>query len=245
MLKAAREAKTRTSWTEPDAAYEDALRAFVGAILEPAEDAPFLADVARLVARVAPIGAWISLSRIAIHLTAPGIPDLYQGDELWNQTLVDPDNRRQIDYDARIGALAELPQLEQRVRAGDAVDPADPRLKLLVTHRLLAARRAEPDLFRRGDYEPLVCRGARATNVFAFARSLAGRHAVVIAARPTEALVRPGAAAWWADTTVELPPALRNRAWHSIILPDGLRPEGDKIEVAAVLRHLPSVVLVS
>ena len=245
MLKAAREAKTRTSWTEPDAAYEDALRAFVVAILEPAEDAPFLVDVARLVSRVASIGAWISLSRIAIHLTAPGTPDLYQGDELWNQTLVDPDNRRQIDYDARISALADLRQLEQQPRAGDAVDPADPRLKLLVTHRLLSARRADPDLFRCGDYQPLVCRGARATNVFAFARTFADRHALVIAARPAEALVRPGAAAWWADTTVELPSALGGREWRSVILRDRLHVEGDKIEVATVLRHLPCVVLVS
>jgi (1->4)-alpha-D-glucan 1-alpha-D-glucosylmutase len=245
MLKAAREAKTRTNWTEPDAAYEDALRAFVRAILEPAEDAPFLVDVARLVSRVAPIAAWITLSRIAIHLTAPGTPDLYQGDELWNQTLVDPDNRRQIDYDARIGALGDLQQLEEHLRAGETVDPADPRLKLLLTNRLLAARRADPDLFRGGNYEPLVCRGARATNVFAFARTFADRHALVIAARPTEALVRPGAAAWWADTTVELPSALRGGEWRSIILPHRAYLEGDKIEVAAVLRHLPSAVLVS
>lgn len=244
MLKAAREAKTRTSWTEPDRAYEDALHAFVVAILEPAEDAPFLVDVARLVSRVAPIGAWISLSRIAIHLTAPGTPDLYQGDELWNQTLVDPDNRRQIDYDARIGALADLPRFEKQMRTG-TVDPADPRLKLLVTHRLLAARRADPDLFRSGDYEPLAVHGARATNVFAFARSCAGRHALVIAARPTEPLARPGAAAWWADTVVELPPALWDCQWRSLVVADQVRVEDNRIEVTAALGHLPCAVLVS
>src|SRR5581483_11596637 len=105
MLKAAREAKTRTTWTDPDPDYEGALANFIAQILEPHDDAPFLSDVARLVSRIAPAGAWNALGRIAVHLTAPGTPDIYQGDELWNFALVDPDNRRQVDFGARAQAL--------------------------------------------------------------------------------------------------------------------------------------------
>jgi len=245
MLKAAREAKTRTSWVEPDPAYENALRTFIAAILEPAEDAPFLTDVARLVGRIAALGHWISLARIAIHLTAPGTPDLYQGDELWNYTLVDPDNRRQVDYESRLGALVELEQLEDQLRSGATIDPADSRLKLLVTHRLLAARRAAPELYQQGDYQPLACRGLRAGNVFAYARSHGGHHLVVIAARPVEALLRETPASWWGDTAVEVPPALRNRHWRSEVVRRDFGSAAEYIEVAGALSHLPSDVLVS
>jgi (1->4)-alpha-D-glucan 1-alpha-D-glucosylmutase len=245
MLKAAREAKMRTSWVDPDSAYEDALHSFVGAILEPAEDAPFLTDVARLVARIAPIGAVISLARIAIHLTAPGTPDLYQGDELWNHTLVDPDNRRQIDFDARLTALSELDTVEDRLRSGAATDLADPRLKLLVTHRLLAARRADPELYREGDYEPLRVRGTRAPNVFAYVRSRGEKSVVVVAARPVEALVREAPAAWWADTVVDLPRSLRDRRWRSIVVQRDFGRVPEYIEAAAALAHLPCAVLAS
>ena len=245
MLKAAREAKTRTSWVEPDAAYEDAVRAFIAAILEPAEDAPFLTDVARLVARIAPVGAWISLARVAIHLSAPGTPDLYQGDELWNHTLVDPDNRRPIDYGSRMTVLSELARVEHELRSGTTLDVADPRLKLLVTHRLLASRRAAPDLYQNGDYRALACCGARATRVFAFARSHGGSHLVVIAARPVDELARAKADAWWGDTVVELPPSLRGRHWRSDIVRRDFGRFEEYIPVAAALRHLPGDVLVS
>ena len=245
MLKAAREAKTRTSWVEPDAAYEEALRAFNAAILEPAEDAPFLTDVARLVARVAPVGAWISLARIAIHLTAPGTPDLYQGDELWNHTLVDPDNRRPVDYESRLAALADLDSLEHQLRCGASIDAADSRLKLLITHRLLSSRRAAPELYQSGDYHPLASHGSRATQVFAYARSHGDRNLVVIAARPTEGLVRAAPAAWWGDTAIELPPTLHDRHWRSEIVRRDFGRAAEYIEVAAALRHLPSDVFVS
>jgi len=244
MLKAAREAKTRTNWIEPDQAYEDALRTFIAAILEPAEDAPFLTDVARLVGRIAAVGHWISLSRIAIHLTAPGTPDIYQGDELWNYTLVDPDNRRQVDYESRLGALVELDQLEDQLRSGATIDPADSRLKLLVTHRLLAARRAAPELYLNGDYQPLASRGLRAANVFAYARSHGGRHVLVIASRPVEALFH-SPESWWGDTAIAVPSALRNRRWRSEIVRRDFGSAGEYIEVAGALRHLPSDVLVS
>src|SRR6185437_9118596 len=98
-------------------------------------------------------------------------PDLYQGDELWNFTLVDPDNRRDVDYDARVAALGELDALGDKLSRGDAVDPFDSRLKLFITHELLELRRREPAAFIDGGYLPLDVRGPRARNVFASANA--------------------------------------------------------------------------
>jgi (1->4)-alpha-D-glucan 1-alpha-D-glucosylmutase len=246
MLKAAREAKLRTSWTDPDSAYEAALTAFVRETLEPSEDAPFLFDVARLVARIAATGFANSLARVVIHLTAPGTPDLYQGDELWNFTLVDPDNRGQVDYDARVAALDRLDETGRRLSSGSPIDLTDNGLKLLVTHRLLDARRANAGLFIAGQYEPLSLRGARAGHVIAFARIDGPKAIVTIAPRlaaELEADVRAGKV-WWGDTTIRFPEGLQARAWHSPITGQGF-PGMAEMPVADLLRPLPIAVLMS
>jgi (1->4)-alpha-D-glucan 1-alpha-D-glucosylmutase len=244
VLKAAREAKLRTSWVDPDAAYEEALVAFVAGILEPHDDAPFLSDVARLVSRVAAAGAWNALSRVVAHLTAPGTPDIYQGDELWNFTLVDPDNRRQIDYQARGTALETLAALEQRLHDGAPADPFDAGLKLLVTQRLLETRRSNPDLFTRGGYRALAAHGARAPHLVAFAREHNGRHAITLMPRLMCSFQSPSSD-WWGGTTVELPDALARRRWHSQIIPGEVVPQGNQMDLGAVFKTLPLAVLVS
>ena len=247
MLKAAREAKLRTSWTDPDTAYENALTAFVRETLEPSEDAPFLFDVARLVSRIAAAGFANSLARIAIHLTAPGTPDLYQGDELWNFTLVDPDNRGQIDYDLRLATLNRLPDIAQRLSAdgGSPIDITDNGLKLLVTHRLLTARRSAPRLFVEGQYQPLNARGPRGENVIAFARVDGEKAAITIAPRVTVELdTDEQANGWWGDTVIILPEPLQARSWRA---PIGGRdiPTGGELPVGDLLRPLPVAVLMS
>jgi (1->4)-alpha-D-glucan 1-alpha-D-glucosylmutase len=248
MIKAAREAKLRTSWTDPDAAYEAALVSFVRATLEPSEDAPFLFDVARLVARIAATGFANSLARIAIHLTAPGTPDLYQGDELWNFTLVDPDNRGQIDYDLRVATLDRLGEVERRVAnaGGNPLDITDNGLKLLVTHRLLAARRSAPDLFIDGGYEPLVVRGRRAGHVVAFARVNGDRVLLTVAPRLVDEVQTGGERVdqWWADTVVVIPETFRRQHWRATIL-GGDVSYGDELPVGQLLRPLPVAVLMS
>jgi len=244
MLKAGREAKLSTTWTDPNQAYEKALEQFVAAVLQPADDAPFLTDVALLVSRIANGGAWNALARIAVHLTAPGTPDIYQGDELWNFTLVDPDNRRQVDYDARVRVLGELPGVEQRLHEQAPLDPHDNRVKLLVTHRLLTVRRAHPDLFARGSYLPLRVRGARAGNVIAFARSLDGRHSMTIAPRLAGALESDSAAAWWGDTAVELPAELEAARWHSQLASGEIASAGGSLLLSTLLEKLPVAVLI-
>lgn len=253
MRKAAREAKMRTSWVDPDSAYERALDDFIAAILEPGDDAPFLTDVARLVSRLAPVAAWNALSRIVIHLTAPGIPDIYQGDELWNFALVDPDNRRPVDYDARAAMLESegLAELEERLhdaREGAPAhpDPFDNRLKLLLTHRLLELRRNHPHLFAMGGYDRVEVRGARAQHVVAFSRhDTGGRFVLTLAPRLICTLLPDDPATWWSDTVLELPRYLRGRHWHSQIVSGDITATDDTLALAPLLHALPMAVLVS
>jgi (1->4)-alpha-D-glucan 1-alpha-D-glucosylmutase len=227
IIKAAREAKMRTTWTTPDAPYEAALRSFVRAVLTPGEDAPFLADVARLVSRIAMAGAWNALSRLFVHLTAPGTPDIYQGDELWNFVLVDPDNRRPVDYAARQSALDSL----ESAKRFNSVDPFDSRTKLTLIQRILQARRTHPALFASGNYQPLVATGERASHVVAYLRSHEDQHAICMAPRLLcELEVSRDFGAWWGDTAVQLPVASvgGKRSWVSIV-------DGERLEVAGPL----------
>jgi (1->4)-alpha-D-glucan 1-alpha-D-glucosylmutase len=232
VTKAAREAKTRTSWVAPNADYEEAVNAFVGAILEPSDDAPFLTDVARLVWRIAPLGMTNSLSRVALHLTSPGTPDIYQGDERWTFTLVDPDNRAQIDYEANSRALEEL---------DPTTPPSDPlRSKLYVVRRLLALRRERGDLFRAGGYLPVRAVGPYADHVVAFARAHEDRHVLTVATR-LSADVGVGEDRW-RDTRVELPHELRDVQWRSWLTADPSVYQGT-LQLSTLLRTIPVAVL--
>jgi (1->4)-alpha-D-glucan 1-alpha-D-glucosylmutase len=236
MLKAAHEAKVRTTWTEPNAEYESALRAFVCGVLEPSEDAPFLTDVARFVSRIALAGAWNSLARVAIHLTAPGTPDTYQGDELWNYTLVDPDNRRPVDFDARAAALDQSSGL-----AG--WDALDGRTKLRLLQRLLHFRRDRAELFTRGSYAALETAGAQSEHVVAFVRSVGDSHVVTIAPRLVCSLLQHGdGASAWGDTRVILPRQLAGRAGRCV-LDSNDAAACDTLELGTLLRTIPVAVL--
>jgi (1->4)-alpha-D-glucan 1-alpha-D-glucosylmutase len=165
--KAAREAKLRTSWIDVNAGYEDGLAAFVRSALAP--ETPFLRDARAFVAQLAPVAAVHSLAQVALKLGAPGVPDIYQGTELWDFSLVDPDNRRPVDYDLRRAMLAEFaaddftlePLLEQW---------HDGRIKLYVTWKLLQLRRKNVVLFLNGSYVPLTVTGPAAASIVAFAR---------------------------------------------------------------------------
>jgi (1->4)-alpha-D-glucan 1-alpha-D-glucosylmutase len=244
IIKAAREAKLRTTWTTPDAAYENALRTFVRAILTPSEDAPFLADVARLVSRIAAPGAWNALSRLVLHLTAPGTPDIYQGDELWNFVLVDPDNRRPVDYDARRAALSSLRNTNPR--GAGRVDPFDPRTKLLIVQRLLNVRRAHADLFASGTYTPLTATGSRASHVVAFLRSNKRQHALCIASRlMCDVEESGGFEVWWGDTALQLPSDVEtDRTWRSVVDERELRL-ANALPLGRALAQFPGALLVT
>ncbi len=168
MLKAARESQVHTTWINPDAAYEEALSRFVRRSLSPGS--AFLEDIVPLRDLVAHAGAFNALSQQLLKLTSPGIPDLYQGTELWDQSLVDPDNRRPVDYAAYAEVLRKLLRRKPTPKfAADLLRKKDDgRIKLFLTAHALAERRADADLFGPSEYIPLGADGAAAEHVVAF-----------------------------------------------------------------------------
>jgi (1->4)-alpha-D-glucan 1-alpha-D-glucosylmutase len=217
MVKAMREAKRRTSWANVNEDYESALRQFVRVALEKREGNLFLLELdafARLMAR---FGFLNGLAQTLCKLTAPGVPDIYQGNEMWDWSLVDPDNRRAVDYELRRGFLAEVrawhaggPEM-LRDRLGNALaSPADGRCKLYLTWSALQCRKAHEALFRDGGYVPLRVVGTRALHVLAYARRLGDEVAVIAVPRLCRRLLGEGnslplGADVWADTRIELP----------------------------------------
>jgi len=174
MEKALKEAKLHTSWLSPYEEYDQAVAAFTRSILGGGDESEFLQDMDAFARAIADAGFMNSLSQTLLKICVPGVPDLYQGTELWDFNLVDPDNRRPVDFDVRRSMLAEL-----RARAGDDLPGLaaellacwpDERLKLFVTWRALEFRRRNPDLFLHGTYEPLSAHGSREMHPCAFAR---------------------------------------------------------------------------
>ncbi|HEY5060788.1 MAG TPA: malto-oligosyltrehalose synthase, partial [Gemmatimonadaceae bacterium] len=241
MIKAAREAKVYTSWVNANQSYEQALERFVGRILAPS-NGEFLGDLAHVAERAAQAGARNALSRVAVHLTSPGTPDIYQGDELWNFALVDPDNRRQVDYDLRAALLGELAAAGDPVSRICGVGLSWDGAKLLITHRLLALRRAQAELFTRGSYRPLVVRGSRAGHIIAFARSINGRHAVTVASRLTDTWTSRSPADWWGDTSIQLPDDIGTGRWRDAITGKPISM-GETVAVSTLLDKLPVAVI--
>src|ERR1019366_5825790 len=169
MLKAVREAKQKTSWTANNAEFEDALHQFIEAVIR---YAPFVTDLERFVDEMKDAGRVNSLAQTLIKHTAPGVPDLYQGSELWDLTLVDPDNRRPVDYTVRARLLREIARLPATEAAAEAVRRADEGLpKLWTIHRALCLRRERPESFgAQAAYTPLNAEGPQAGHVVAYLR---------------------------------------------------------------------------
>jgi len=194
--KSLREAKMRSSWAAPDGDYEAANINWLRAILDRTKSAEFLDSVAAFVAAIAPAGAINGVVQAALRCAWPGIPDLYQGAELWDFSLVDPDNRRPVDYGARKQMLHE-----------GAADWASGAVKQGMIANLLARRREDPDLFTKGSVEGNAVRGARRGHVIGFTRRLGDRAVTVAAllhvAKAVHSLGGMPGAAWWGDTEVE------------------------------------------
>ena len=219
MRKANREAKVRTSWTSPDEAYENAVEAYLGAAL--ANDT-FVAEMAAFAGRVAPAGYCNALSRLVVHLTSPGTPDIYQGDEMWNFALVDPDNRRAVDFEIRRATLDRLDTaLDGGDRAAACADMlrtvVDGRLKMHVTRTGLRLRHELPAALTRGSYAELDTRGERRGHALAFSRSSAGATVVAAVTRLPLRLsgtvgIPTGLA--WGDTEIMFPRRDAPRRWR-------------------------------
>ena len=214
MNKAVREAKQRTSWINPDERYEGAVQAFVEALLDPRANGAFMEDFLPFQRRVARLGLFNSVTQLMLKLTCPGVPDIYQGNELWRFDLVDPDNRRPVDFTGRMELLERVRAECRDGRGGPLIeemarDIEDGRLKLFLTWRALEVRRQHRGILERGEYVPLRVQGDLSRQVFAFARVHDGKIVVVAVLRWFAALVRSaeGALDAWrfAETSLELP----------------------------------------
>ncbi len=260
MVKAVREAKTHSDWVQPNEPYEDACRQFVDRILDRTRENRFWADFLPFQREVSEYGIYNSLSQTTLKIACTGLPDFYQGSELWDLNLVDPDNRRPVDFEKRMRLLKEVQGLriaDGGWRIRDAAHNSqydDGRVKLFLIYHGLRVRRENRDLFDTGDYLPTFVTGSRAQHVVAFFRSQrvtpeapsAPRYVLVVAPRFLTSLVRPGEAPLgepvWGDTSIKLPrdaPA----TWHNAITDEILRAQGE-VSVGEVLANFPAAILV-
>ncbi len=253
MLKAIREAKQNTSWINRNAEYETAVSSFVGTLLKPGAQNRFLTDFLLFQRRVARIGLWNGLAQTLLKLTCPGVPDIYQGNELWDFSLVDPDNRQPVDY-------ARRQQIFRGIRESGS-DPAkllletpeDGRIKLYVTWRTLCLRQEQPDLFQQGEYLPLVVEGAKASHVIAFARKYETSTALVAAPRLIAGLLNdtdtpPIGDRIWEDTQVLLPFCSCPKKYRNVFTGETVDPQksegGEKIALSKILGEFPVALCV-
>jgi (1->4)-alpha-D-glucan 1-alpha-D-glucosylmutase len=253
MLKALREAKVHSSWISPDDDYEAALRNFIAGALDETKGGPFLGDLRAFQRRVSHFGLLNSLSQTLLRLAAPGAPDTYQGTELWDFSLVDPDNRRPVDYARRRELLSDLdarlaePGADRRKLARDLLRAKeDGRVKLFVTSQALRCRRDHPGLFSAGEYVPLEVAGETRETAFAFLRRRGDDLAVVIVPRLVTRLAGPAGlplgAAVWRDTRVLLPEAARGVRWRNVFT--GQEQSGEAaLSLAKVLADFPVALL--
>jgi (1->4)-alpha-D-glucan 1-alpha-D-glucosylmutase len=224
MIKATREAKEQTSWTHNDERFEQALKDFITSTLN---DKSFCSEIEAFVKRINPVGRTNSLAQTLLKYTAPGVPDLYQGSELWDHRLVDPDNRTPVDYDQRRGFLKEVQQLT----VSQILDRMEEGLpKLWTIHKALKIRKDYADCFgASGDYEPLLAIGERENHVVAFIR---GHKVATIVPRLPNAV-----ADGWQSTTIELP----GGSWKNAFT--GATVSGGTVSIESLLSEFPIALL--
>jgi (1->4)-alpha-D-glucan 1-alpha-D-glucosylmutase len=253
MEKAIHEAKVNLSWLNPNQQYADAMNSFVEEILSPAKRKGnlFLDSLQKFIPPVIYFGLINSLGQTALKLTSPGVPDVYQGQELWDFSLVDPDNRRHIDFESR---KRLLDQLTSDAREGSDMDLCDEmlrncrdgRLKMWVTSRALNFRRKHKDLFQKGSYLPLRVRRGREEHVVAFARRHSGNAAITVVPRLSYTLMKgkeePPIGAVWGDSELALPPEAIGRRVRNIFTGESF-DVGESILCREVFSNFPVAVL--
>jgi (1->4)-alpha-D-glucan 1-alpha-D-glucosylmutase len=258
MVKASREAKRRTSWANVNEPYENALRQFIQLSLETREGNPFPAEIGELARRLARFGYLNSLSQTLCKLTAPGVPDIYQGNEIWDWSLVDPDNRRPVDFAIRMRLLDEV-KAWPTDNLGDELGAAlesieDGRVKLHVIWTALKLRAERDALFREGSYIPLKVSGERATHVLAYARKRGDEMAIVAVPRLCLRLLGekhrlPHGPDVWGDTRIELPRKVAGSAFQNMMNRRTVEVQaaGEErvLSAAAVFADFPVALLIS
>jgi (1->4)-alpha-D-glucan 1-alpha-D-glucosylmutase len=261
MNKAVKEAKLHSSWINPDEAYEQGVATFIERALAPNHHGKFLAAFLPFQQRIARSGMVNSLAQVVLKIASPGVPDFYQGTDLWEFSLVDPDNRRPVDFARRDAALAEcarvaaMPADARAPEIGALLDRwSDGTIKMFITSRALQVRRDDPDLFLEGDYLPLDVESTVPAQLLAFARMhLDGRAAIAIVPHLTLPLVDRDHALplgdRWKTSRVLLPTALSTLAYRDVFTGAELKPvttaEHSWLFAGQVFERLPVALLVS
>jgi malto-oligosyltrehalose synthase len=236
--KALREAKLHTHWADPNQAYEAAARQFLIWLVADNARPELLADIFAFIRSIAAAGAVNGLAQVVLKLTVPGVPDLYQGTDYWDLSLVDPDNRRSVDFERRRKSLLSLDVADALAHWRDG------RIKQAIVARLLAIRRASPGLFARGDYRPVPVEGTKAQHVVAFLRTYGGSRLLVVVPRLPQALLRSRDAleldpAAWQSTSLTLPD---ETDWHDVIEGRTLQPTKQKLAARELFGRLPVAI---
>ncbi|MPZ42716.1 MAG: malto-oligosyltrehalose synthase [Betaproteobacteria bacterium] len=255
MVKAAREAKVRTSWLNVNEPYEAALIEFVRGLLGRSTGNLFLDDLAAQARAFAWYGALNSLSMAVIKLTSPGVPDIFQGNETLDYSLVDPDNRRPVDYEHRLRMLAALQRMSARAgeKLGEAVRALvesawDGRAKMWVVLRSLGLRRSSPELFSHGDYLPVKLTGAREQHALAYARRHGESGILVVCARMFASLgvdvgSAPVGAALWQDTVVDASMLPAGAELTDLITGARFQATDGRLDLGRVFDYFPGAIL--
>jgi len=254
MEKAVHEAKLHSSWVSPNVEYEQAVRHFVAQVLELSADNPFLEDFRQFQAPFAQAGLWNSLSQVVLKIASPGVPDFYQGNELWSFHLVDPDNRQPVDFDRRRKLLSKLRE------KGDAdpaalmdrlmSNPCDGAIKLFITHRALRFRRDHRQLFAAGTYIPLAADGSRSNHVVSFARQWNGQTVIALVGRLFLRIRNSHPAPIgdvWNNTAILLPKRIKSASFQDVFTGQTFTAEEREgeaaISLAKVFAHCPVALL--
>lgn len=249
MLKAIREAKVYTAWLRPNAAYEEACTNFVQAVLDNSKHNQFLQEFLSFQQKITFYGIFNSLSQTLLKIVSPGVPDFYQGTELWDLSLVDPDNRRPVDFEQRNFYLSEIKEKIKADISGSIADllanKEDGRIKLFLTHQVLKARTKYLEVFQQGEYQPLEASGKHRENIVAFARKFGNTTAIAIAPRFLTSLIQPGEyplGEVWQDTYIQLPAETASQ-WEDAITGQAIQSDG-KLQIATVLKEFSVALLI-
>lgn len=258
IIKAASEAKRNTTWTDPDSTWKETLSKFVANVLTGSDAAPFVNDFLTFQRHTARVGVVNSLSQTILKLASPGVADVYQGCELWDFSMVDPDNRRPVDYDARARMIQEWdagiasgrPAAELAAESFAGFESG--QVKLHVVRTVLNHRRQNPDLYLRGSYRPVDASGTHKDRVVAFQRGLADRNVVVVAPRLVAPLMgddgsTPPLGDVWGDTDVAVPDTPSGR-WRDLltgrVIPSVRGADRRALQLSELFVHLPVALLV-
>lgn len=255
-LKALREAKVNTSWKSPNVTYENAVMDFVEAILKDVRGNLFLKDFQLFQKRISHYGMYNSLSQTLLKMTSPGIPDFYNGTEIWDFSLVDPDNRRPVDYRVRMKILEELKKQESEISLEKlarelTVKRENGKIKLYVIYKALNYRKEQRELFERGEYIPLTVTGGKSYNICAFARRFESKNIITIAPRFFTKLIPqvemlPLGNEVWKDTCIVIPFAETGTKYRNIFTGEivaAKEQQGTVLPLSEVFTNFPVALM--